>query len=77
MISGPIVVGVDGSPESATAAAAGWRLADAAKVRSHLVHATSVLAEVVAATCIPGHASWSRWISPTPRSRTAARRWLS
>ena len=41
MISGPIVVGVDGSPESAAAAAAGWRLAEGAGVRCHLVHATS------------------------------------
>jgi len=41
MISGPVVVGVDGSPESAAAAAVGWRLAEAAGVRCHLVHATS------------------------------------
>jgi nucleotide-binding universal stress UspA family protein len=41
MISGPVVVGVDGSPESAAAATAGWRLAEAAKVRCHLAHATS------------------------------------
>jgi len=43
MIPGPVVVGVDGSPESAAAAAAGWRLAEAARVRCHLVHATSDL----------------------------------
>ncbi len=41
MISRPIVVGVDGSPESAAAAAAGWRLAEGAGVSCHLVHATS------------------------------------
>lgn len=41
MISAPVVVGVDGSPESAAAAAAGWRLAEAAGVRCYLVHATS------------------------------------
>jgi nucleotide-binding universal stress UspA family protein len=40
MIAGPVVVGVDGSPESAAAAAAGWRFAEAAGVRCHLVHAT-------------------------------------
>lgn len=41
MISGPVVVGVDGSPEGAAAAAAGWRLAEAAAVHCHLVHATA------------------------------------
>ncbi len=40
MISAPVVVGVDGSPESAAAAAAGWRLAEATGVPCHLVHAT-------------------------------------
>ena len=40
MISAPVVVGVDGSPESAAAAAAGWRVAEAAGVRCYLVHAT-------------------------------------
>jgi nucleotide-binding universal stress UspA family protein len=35
----PIVVGVDASPEAAGAAALGWRIAQAAKVRCHLVHA--------------------------------------
>ena len=40
MIAGPVVVGVDGSPEAGAAAAAGWRLAQAARVRCHLVHAT-------------------------------------
>ena len=40
MIAGPVVVGVDGSPEAAAAVAAGWRLAEAAGVRCHLVHAT-------------------------------------
>ena len=39
MIAGPVVVGVDGSPESAAAAAAGWRIADAAGVGCYLVHA--------------------------------------
>ena len=41
MITGPVVVGVDGSPECAAAAVAAWRLAEAANVRCHLVHATS------------------------------------
>ena len=41
MISAPIVVGVDGSPESGAAAAAGWCLAEAAGVPFCLVHATS------------------------------------
>ena len=36
----PIVVGVDGSPESAAAASAGWRIAEAAGVDCRLVHAT-------------------------------------
>jgi nucleotide-binding universal stress UspA family protein len=40
MISAPVVVGVDGSPEAGAAAAARWRLAEAAGVRCHLVHAT-------------------------------------
>ncbi len=40
MIAGPVVVGVDGSPEAGGAAAAAWRLAQAAGVRCHLVHAT-------------------------------------
>lgn len=40
MIAGPVVVGVDGSLEAGAAAAAGWRLAQAAGVRCHLVHAT-------------------------------------
>jgi nucleotide-binding universal stress UspA family protein len=36
----PILVGVDGSPESGAAASAGWMLAQAAGVRCRLVHAT-------------------------------------
>ena len=40
MIAGPVVVGVDGSPEAGAAAAAAWRLAQAVGVRCHLVHAT-------------------------------------
>ncbi|HYT81919.1 MAG TPA: universal stress protein [Gemmatimonadales bacterium] len=40
MIRQPVVVGVDGSPEAGAAAAAGWRLAQVAGVRCHLVHAT-------------------------------------
>lgn len=36
----PIVVGVDGSPESAAAAAAGWMLAQAMGVDCRLVHVT-------------------------------------
>ncbi|HEX9611260.1 MAG TPA: universal stress protein, partial [Gemmatimonadales bacterium] len=40
MIAQPVVVGVDASPEAAAAAAAGWRLAEAARVPCHLVHAT-------------------------------------
>lgn len=40
MIAGPVVIGVDGSPESAAAAVAGWRLAQMAQVPCHLVHAT-------------------------------------
>ena len=36
----PIVVGVDESPESACAAALGWRIAQAAGVTCHFVHAT-------------------------------------
>jgi len=36
----PIVVGVDDSPEAAAAAALGWKLAEAAKTKCHLVHAT-------------------------------------
>jgi nucleotide-binding universal stress UspA family protein len=40
MIAGPVVVGVDRCPESVAAAAAGWRFAEAAGVRCHLVHAT-------------------------------------
>ena len=36
----PIVVGVDGSPESAAAAAVGWMLAQAMGVDCRLVHAT-------------------------------------
>lgn len=36
----PIVVGVDGSPESGAAASAGWMLAQAASVDCRLVHAT-------------------------------------
>jgi len=36
----PIVVGVDGSPESGAAAAAGWQIAQAAGVRCQLVHVT-------------------------------------
>ena len=35
----PIVVGLDGSPESASAAEAGWRLAQATGVECQLVHA--------------------------------------
>lgn len=41
MIAGPVIVGVDGSPESQTAAAAGWRVAQAAGVDCHLVHASA------------------------------------
>jgi len=40
MITHPIVVGVDGSSESGSAAAIGWMLARAAGVRCQLVHAT-------------------------------------
>ncbi|HJS42371.1 MAG TPA: universal stress protein [Gemmatimonadales bacterium] len=36
-----IVVGVDGSPESASAASAGWMLARAAEARCRLVHAAN------------------------------------
>lgn len=36
----PIVIGVDGSPESGAAASAGWVLAQAAGVNCRLVHAT-------------------------------------
>ncbi len=36
----PIVVGVDDSPAAAAAAALGWKLAEAAKTKCHLVHAT-------------------------------------
>lgn len=36
----PIVVGIDGSPESEAAARAGWMLAEAQGVRCELVHAT-------------------------------------
>ncbi len=36
----PIVVGVDTSPESASAAAMGWRMAQAAGTTCHLVHGT-------------------------------------
>lgn len=39
MTAQPIVVGVDGSPESAAAASAGWMLARAADVPCRLVHA--------------------------------------
>lgn len=39
MITGPVIVGVDGSPESASAASVGWMLARAADVRCRLVHA--------------------------------------
>ncbi len=41
MISAPVVVGVDGSPESVAAAATAWRLAEAAGVPCHAVHVTS------------------------------------
>lgn len=40
MSAQPIVVGVDGSPESAAAARAGWMLAQALGVDCRLVHAT-------------------------------------
>lgn len=40
MSHGPIVVGVDGSPEAAFAARAGCKIADAAGVPCQLVHAT-------------------------------------
>jgi len=36
----PIIIGVDGSPESGAAASAGWLLAQASGVGSRLVHAT-------------------------------------
>jgi nucleotide-binding universal stress UspA family protein len=36
----PVIVGVDGSPESAAAASAGWMVAEAAGVDCRLVHAT-------------------------------------
>src|ERR1041384_1513404 len=39
MITGPIVVGVDGSPESGSAASVGWTVARAAGVGCQLVHA--------------------------------------
>ncbi len=39
MTGQPIIVGVDGSPESGAAASAGWVLAEAAGVRCRLVHA--------------------------------------
>jgi nucleotide-binding universal stress UspA family protein len=39
MSTRPIVVGVDGSPESVTAAEAGWQLAQASGVSCQLVHA--------------------------------------
>lgn len=42
MIAQPIIVGVDGSPESASAASVGWMLARAADVKCQLVHAASV-----------------------------------
>lgn len=42
MIAQPIIVGVDGSPESASAASVGWMLARAADVPCRLVHAASV-----------------------------------
>jgi len=35
----PVIVGVDGSPESVRAAALGWRIADAARAPCRLVHA--------------------------------------
>lgn len=41
MTGQPIIVGVDGSPESGAAASAGWVLAQAAGVRCRLVHATA------------------------------------
>jgi nucleotide-binding universal stress UspA family protein len=40
MLNQPIVVGVDGSPEGAAAARAGWTLAQAAGIACQLVHAT-------------------------------------
>jgi nucleotide-binding universal stress UspA family protein len=42
MIAQPIIVGVDGSPESASAASVGWMLARAADVKCQLVHAASL-----------------------------------
>ena len=41
MITQPIVVGVDGSPESAAAASVGWRFARAAGVSCRLAHAAN------------------------------------
>ena len=43
MITQPIVVGVDGSPESAAAASVGWRFARAAGVSCRLAHAAQLL----------------------------------
>jgi nucleotide-binding universal stress UspA family protein len=41
MITSPIIVGVDGSPESVSAASVGWMIARAADVECQLVHAVS------------------------------------
>ena len=42
----PIVVGVDASPESASAAVVGWRLAQAVGTECHLVHGTRELSSI-------------------------------
>ncbi len=61
---GPVVVGVDASPESARAAIAGWGIAERTKVECRLVHGTS---EAWAVPIPPNDAS----IDPAELNRVA------
>src|SRR5213076_347943 len=54
MTTQPIVVGVDGSPESVSAASVAWMLARAADVQCRLVHATGVVTEALQLAALAG-----------------------
>jgi len=53
----PVVVGVDGSPESVRAAALGWRIAEAAGAACRLVHAVPDVWAVASLAQVPAYSA--------------------